>query len=277
MKNVNKLVFLALAGALAFTGCKKGADDPAISLRSRDSRLEGEWTLSSIEGTATVNNTDVTTGSTNSSSSTTVSKITTTTSYSSGVKSTDIDYSKIITPSLGTVQSKSIKQSKSVEQQLTMKIDKNGDVTCTTVNGNATKFTITQNSSPVLSTTSTTAVNGIDSYNYDIDGDGNSISSLDLDGTYNSLSSTGNKYSNTSVTNAYWNYVGDKKEEIYISGFGTFEITRLANKELKLKRIKTDNSKLAQTSVYGTGTFATSTITNNDDQTSVDETWTFKQ
>lgn len=37
--------------ALSFQACKKGENDPFLSLRSRKARLEGEWVLSKLEGT----------------------------------------------------------------------------------------------------------------------------------------------------------------------------------------------------------------------------------
>lgn len=40
--------------ALSFQGCsKKGEDDPALSLKSRDTRLAGSWTLSAMNETST--------------------------------------------------------------------------------------------------------------------------------------------------------------------------------------------------------------------------------
>lgn len=38
-------LFVLLLAILALTECKKGEDDPAISLRTRKARLEGEWRL----------------------------------------------------------------------------------------------------------------------------------------------------------------------------------------------------------------------------------------
>jgi len=40
-----KSLFLLLASAWLFTACKKGEDDPFLSLKSRDARLRGEWKL----------------------------------------------------------------------------------------------------------------------------------------------------------------------------------------------------------------------------------------
>ncbi|MFN6946327.1 MAG: hypothetical protein ACK4ND_15365 [Cytophagaceae bacterium] len=40
---------LMTALIFCFTACKKGDDDPAISLRSRDARITGEWKLTQAE------------------------------------------------------------------------------------------------------------------------------------------------------------------------------------------------------------------------------------
>lgn len=52
---MKKLLISALILMLVvpFSGCKKGEEDPGISLRSRDSRVEGTWKLSKIESTET--------------------------------------------------------------------------------------------------------------------------------------------------------------------------------------------------------------------------------
>lgn len=42
---------IAIAGLSAITGCKKGENDPFLSLKSRTARIAGEWKLS--EGTIT--------------------------------------------------------------------------------------------------------------------------------------------------------------------------------------------------------------------------------
>lgn len=50
MKNsILKISFLFIMAASIFQGCKKGEDDPFISLRSRDARLSGTWELSKQE------------------------------------------------------------------------------------------------------------------------------------------------------------------------------------------------------------------------------------
>ena len=45
MKKLTKSVLAILVVASSFTACKKGEGDPAISLRSRASRVAGEWTV----------------------------------------------------------------------------------------------------------------------------------------------------------------------------------------------------------------------------------------
>lgn len=51
MKRVLALLLVALIAIPAFQSCKKGENDPAISLKSRKARLVGEWELT--EGTLT--------------------------------------------------------------------------------------------------------------------------------------------------------------------------------------------------------------------------------
>jgi hypothetical protein len=56
MKNISKFVLVLLIAALAmpaFQSCKKGENDPGISLKSRKSRLVGEWTITKGKVTQT--------------------------------------------------------------------------------------------------------------------------------------------------------------------------------------------------------------------------------
>lgn len=53
MKNY-KIILLSLAVfATTFSACKKGEDDPALSLRSRKARVAGEWKMTNIKSTNT--------------------------------------------------------------------------------------------------------------------------------------------------------------------------------------------------------------------------------
>lgn len=50
IKSSLPLVLVSLAMAATYSGCKKGEDDPFLSLRSRKARVAGEWKVSKISG-----------------------------------------------------------------------------------------------------------------------------------------------------------------------------------------------------------------------------------
>lgn len=70
---MKKILFGVFLAGLIFQGCKKGDEDPFLSLKSRKARLEGDWKLST--GTATYSQpstlTNTTTTYTNGTFSTT--------------------------------------------------------------------------------------------------------------------------------------------------------------------------------------------------------------
>jgi len=86
MKNLRKALLILIVVVMALPACKKGANDPGISLKSRKARLTGEWKLS--EGTET----DVSGGS-----STVYTYTGSTCSYSSGGTTVTSPYSEKIT------------------------------------------------------------------------------------------------------------------------------------------------------------------------------------
>lgn len=51
MKGKNNFFYLIAIAIVfpAFNGCRKGAEDPLLSLRSRNARIEGTWTLKSLD------------------------------------------------------------------------------------------------------------------------------------------------------------------------------------------------------------------------------------
>jgi hypothetical protein len=85
MKKTLTLLSLALlvSASLLFTGCKKGEDDPFISLSSRDARITAKWKLTKIEGT----NTNTFAGVSYTSTTNYNGTLLTTTSSSGGVNS----------------------------------------------------------------------------------------------------------------------------------------------------------------------------------------------
>jgi len=53
MRNFRVIFILFIGSLLVTTSCKKGEDDPFLSLRSRDGRITGEWLISDIGGSET--------------------------------------------------------------------------------------------------------------------------------------------------------------------------------------------------------------------------------
>ena len=67
MKNFKRALLILVVVLMALPACKKGKDDPGISLRSRKARLSGEWKLTAGTTTSTGGSsttTDVYNGST---------------------------------------------------------------------------------------------------------------------------------------------------------------------------------------------------------------------
>lgn len=92
MKTFGKLVLAAaVVVPTVFTGCKKGENDPFISLRSRKARMAGEWTVSKGEGKSTSTASSYTSTTTWTYDGAQESSTTTTTSGSISTTDTDVD------------------------------------------------------------------------------------------------------------------------------------------------------------------------------------------
>jgi hypothetical protein len=91
MKKIFKLALIVAVAlpAVTFVGCKKGENDPAISLRSRKGRVAGEWKVAGYEMTQTW-----TSGSTTSTDTYSNDGTTTTWTSSTGSTSTNGTYSE---------------------------------------------------------------------------------------------------------------------------------------------------------------------------------------
>lgn len=85
MKTFAKLTMIAAASMIIFTGCKKGENDPFLSLSSRTKRLCQEWKLTASEVTATEVNDSYSASQVSSFNGTTVTE---TTTYTMGGSST---------------------------------------------------------------------------------------------------------------------------------------------------------------------------------------------
>lgn len=90
MKKYQKLVLVVLAAVAVLPACKKGEEDPFLSLRSRKSRVAGEWTVEFREEKVT--NTKVSPSvSSTSTETTTINGSTYTYNYLSGSTTTTVN------------------------------------------------------------------------------------------------------------------------------------------------------------------------------------------
>jgi len=91
-KAILALAVMALVGG-SFTSCKKGENDPFLSLKSRKGRITGEWNVSS--GTTTITNSGSSSGSaTRTYTSTTRTDV----NASNGASNTDVfNYTQVLT------------------------------------------------------------------------------------------------------------------------------------------------------------------------------------
>ena len=55
-KTIFKMTMVLFISVIAFSGCKKGEDDPGISFRSRTARFAGDWKLTTMDYTETRTN-----------------------------------------------------------------------------------------------------------------------------------------------------------------------------------------------------------------------------
>lgn len=89
---MKQLLALLMLTSIVFTGCKRGEEDPAISFKSRDSRIEGEWDLTSYtKETSTTTENVAATGGENSSIQTSNISYTGTTLTKSGTQNLNGD------------------------------------------------------------------------------------------------------------------------------------------------------------------------------------------
>lgn len=274
MKRISKLTMFAFAGALALTGCKKGADDPFISLKSRDSRLAGTWTLSSVSGTSVNTYRDLYNTATSSQPSSSTS--TTSMSYSNGVggsaTTTTQSYTQMAQTGTGTVTvNQTITESQTSTKSVSLNFTKTGDVTQTTITSTPLlTHTITQTTNPAIVAPTTGSTNGPD-------GQGGLL----YDGNYSYNFVGANTKVDTTVISGTWAYGGDKKEVLIITlndgAVNTYDILGLASKDLKLHMVSTNKDGYLATNYYGTGTSITSTTDKQGTSTIVDITIEYKK
>ncbi len=142
MKKLTKAVLAILVVASSITACKKGDDDPGMSLSSRKARLAGEWKVDSYELTATdiETNNGVNTVTTETNvNSTKISGATITTN--SSVTSTEAGFTSYTQSETGTVSEFTY----TIEKDGTWKSKMVTKITSSTVTGGGASFTDAEN------------------------------------------------------------------------------------------------------------------------------------
>lgn len=74
MKKLLGIIIVIALASTTFTSCKKGENDPGLSLKSRTARLVGEWVLTEMERSSTSTNSGTTYTSTSNFSGTTMTE-----------------------------------------------------------------------------------------------------------------------------------------------------------------------------------------------------------
>lgn len=89
MKKIALLTLAAFLIAGAVSSCKKGEDDPFLSIRSRKARLAGEWTLTKMEGKKTTSSGGISTVITKNFTGSALTTVTAVTVMGTTVSSSD--------------------------------------------------------------------------------------------------------------------------------------------------------------------------------------------
>lgn len=219
MKNFSKILLaVAVTSAGFVASCKKGEEDPTISLRSRDGRMIGEWKLVSQEMTTTDNN------SFGSSAGATVNNTTTVSSVADGsmtVTTTEVetDPTNTTTPTVTTTTTEKS------DYTMSLNITEDGRAVITTTN------------SPKTRTLATSPANTCPT--------GFGTPGQTCDGTY-----TYTNTSNTTTMEGYWNWADSKKKKVmvHIDNLGDFYVNMLKNDEMVLMMDSSDD--MTQTATY---------------------------
>jgi hypothetical protein len=224
MKNLFKTLIAVAIVSVTVQSCKKGEDDPAISLRSRDARLIGEWKLTKYDSKRDVR---VASTNTNVNGISRTETLSITEAFDGSVQTTTVAYQDA---ELGGATKSDNTTSRS-NYSLEMDILKDG--TC--------KITTTQN--PIsVSTVRVPAKprpNGALALpSYGLFGVYTWTNSF-YDETYNYASST-----NKDETTGYWHWLNSNKNKtiVLIDGLGMFNVRQLKNKEIVLELISDDTN-----------------------------------
>lgn len=235
MKKTLVILFSVILTGIGFYGCKKGANDPMISLHSRDKRVMATWTVSKADMSS------VTTKKGNTINASTYQNQTTTitTSFDGSTMSstTKNDYSGIPAPNPTSDSKKQV-----YSTTITLTIGKHGDAKATETDSWR---------SQTLSSTPSNLCGGF------------GTPGMTCDGTYTNTTTatTSNTYEGT------WRWGSDNKKEELILELGssvmtgTYMIDELKNKEMILKQNSTDGYTNSGASNDSQNVTKTATIT----------------
>jgi hypothetical protein len=248
MKKLTQSVLAILVVASSITACKKGEDDPFLSLRSRDARLIGEWKLTAVTGKTTATSTETVTDP--SGTLTTTENLTIDENYNGSVLEQKISYS--IAESPGTTESESTTSRTNLTLELTINDDGTASVTTNSTPVSVTTVRVPANPRPSFITSGSAGFESALGYSW---------TNSAFDETYNYSATT-----SKDTYAGYWNWENTNKNKtrVVIDGLGTFNVRQLKNKELILEVIEVSSS-----------TFNTSG--QNENESSNDNTtWTFE-
>jgi hypothetical protein len=213
-----------LTAITLITSCKKGANDPTISLRSRNARMEGKWNMKSFEANIS-----------ESSNSSTNGVLTNTLKISGDGVNQTLTLHQNITANSGKITTKDI--TKKMATTLTLEIKKDQTFIITIVSANTSMVQISEpaipNPNPSIYQNKFATPIMVSDY---------TLETRTYDETYNY-----NSNSNTRTITGNWSWENGAKNKTYIvlDGFGKFYIDALKNKNLTLTSSIIDDNQTA--------------------------------
>jgi hypothetical protein len=253
-RTLTALAMVALL-APAIESCKKGEEDPAISMRTRDSRMTGTWKMVSVEETSTNTNTTTTSNDVNAEKSDKTTTTVTTKSFdgTNWTETTKYDATENRTEVDPTFNNTTLKYD--YPTVTSKEVDDNSS---TTVDSYTYEIKMYKDNTYTATKTSTAKTYSWDNTNTYTSGSNPSfITGSTDDTTYTKA------VPSTSVSEGVWFWLDSKKNKIEIVTGSELsgQILRLSNKEIILEDATSSND---DNTYVTTSTF--STFTDGDDQ-----------
>lgn len=234
----------AISTPLFISSCKKGANDPSISLRSRDARIVGKWNMKKMEGKVmeSLNSSNVTSYANNA------------TITNDGSKQA-LTLDQILTSTTGKVTTRNIIKNQTYSLVLEIKKDQTFVATITTSNVDMKQTTdpAIPNPDPLIFKNSFTI--------YPVKINNYTFETLKYDEAV-----TYDANSNVQTIQGNWSWEDGVKNKTYVvlNGFGKFYVDQLKNKNLTLKL--NDSNTNVTTNVLGGIESSSSSLTYTFEQ-----------